>query len=516
MIERCQTSLGLIAEAAGDEDGAERAFQAAITSIEGLRAPLPAEEFRTAFMANKLLPYTEMVRLCLANGTPGRVAEALGYIERARSRALLDMIGGAMPRSAKPRDEFEADLFARLEVLREELNWFYSQINQPDNDIYSRSAELMAEFRNDVQQREASIAEITLQLRQRNAGNSIQIEIFDITALKNLLGTETALVEYFSLDGRLLAFVVTDEGVEAIQLPEVEEEVEKALRQLHFQLGALRHSADSLQKHLPQLTARARYHLGKLYDLLLRPIEGKLGTRRLVVVPHRILHYVPFHALHDGASYLIEQREVCCVPSAAVLKQCLDAPRHSLQSVTLLGISDQRNPRAREEVLALAPLFPACVTLLNEQASLDSLVEYSTASQVLHLACHGNFRIDNPLFSSLQLGDGWLTVRDVYQLDLSECDLVTLSACETGVNSLAPGDEWIGLARGFFSAGSPSLLVSQWVVDDEATAALMMDFYGHLQAGAGPAAALRHAQCKMLERKPHPYFWAPFVVLGRW
>jgi CHAT domain-containing protein len=106
-------------------------------------------------------------------------------------------------------------------------------------------------------------------------------------------------------------------------------------------------------------------------------------------------------------------------------------------------------------------------------------------------------------------------VRDAYGLNL-RCELVTLSACETGVSALAPGDEWIGLARGFFSAGAPSLLVSQWTVDDEATAGFMIDFYSRLQAGAGPAAALRHAQCRLLEDKPHPYFWAPFVLLGRW
>jgi len=135
---------------------------------------------------------------------------------------------------------------------------------------------------------------------------------------------------------------------------------------------------------------------------------------------------------------------------------------------------------------------------------------------VLHLACHGNFRLDNPLFSSLHLADGWLTVRDVYRLNLTCCELVTLSACETGVNALAPGDEWLGLARGFFSAGAPALLVSQWIVDDEATAGLMVDFYSRLRAGVGPASALRYAQCKMLEEKPHPYFWAPFVILGRW
>jgi CHAT domain-containing protein len=154
--------------------------------------------------------------------------------------------------------------------------------------------------------------------------------------------------------------------------------------------------------------------------------------------------------------------------------------------------------------------------LLDEKASHASLCDHAPASHVLHLASHGSFRQDNPLFSSLQLADGWLTVRDVYRLDLACCELVTLSACETGVSAVAPGDEWIGLARGFFSAGSPSLLVSKWVVDDEATAALMIDFYSHLRDGAGPAAALRYAQRRLMNEKAHPYFWAPFTILGRW
>jgi CHAT domain-containing protein len=248
----------------------------------------------------------------------------------------------------------------------------------------------------------------------------------------------------------------------------------------------------------------------------MKPIENRIGARRLVVVPHRVLHYVPFHALYDGIRYLIERCEVSCVPSAAVLHHSLAAPRRPIEQVTILGYSDQRNPRAREEALALANLFPNTTKLLNEQASRSDLSEQAANSQVVHLACHGQFRIDNPSFSSLQLADGWLTVRDIYQLNLNSCELVTLSACETGVNYLAPGDEWIGLARGFFSAGSPSLLVSQWIVHDETTAGLMIDFYSRFQKGEGPASALRSAQLQLLNEKPHPYFWAPFVILGRW
>jgi CHAT domain-containing protein len=169
----------------------------------------------------------------------------------------------------------------------------------------------------------------------------------------------------------------------------------------------------------------------------------------------------------------------------------------------------------REELAALAPLFPESIALLDDQATLAALREHAPAADVLHLACHGQFRPDNPLFSALRLGDGWLTVREAYGLELN-CGLATLSACETGVSAIAPGDELIGLARGFFSAGAPAVLVSLWTVDDESTATLMSLFYGRLCAGDRPAAALRFAQCQLLRQRAHPFFWSPFVLLGRW
>lgn len=515
VIQRCHTSLGLLAEALGDETGAELAFKHAIASIEETRMPLPAEEFRVAYLADKLVPYTELVRLCLADGRPSRVAEALDYVERARSRSLVEMQGGVLQTTPKLNDAFEAELFERLERLREELNWFYSQINRPDSDAASRGAAMMATLYDAVRMRETEISEITLQLRQRNASVPIQVEPFNLAGLQTEIGPETALLEYFSLDGELLVFIVTDQGVDVIRLPSTEVEIESSLRQFHFQIGALRHGAEYLHDHLPSLVDRARHHLCKLYDGLIRPIEKRIDGRRLLVVPYRALHYIPFHALHDGKRYIIENHEVCYSPSAAVIRHSLAARRGSFQRAALFGISDERTPRVREEILALAPLFPDAVAFLDNQATIASLYENSSNVDVLHLACHGRFRPDNPLFSSLQLADGWFNVRDAYRLNLAT-DLVTLSACETGVSALAPGDELMGLARGFFSAGAPSLIVSLWTVEDEATATLMTDFYSRLQTGAGLAASLRHAQCRLLEDHPHPYFWAPFVLMGRW
>jgi CHAT domain-containing protein len=515
VIQRCYISLGLLAREYGDSAEAEIIFRKAVTSIEEVRTPLPAEEFRTAFLADKLVPYSELVRICLADGIPSRVAEALGYVEQARSRALADMMVGALLAFPEPTDGFESGLLARLAALREELNWFYSQINRQSNEDASRSATILSELYDAVHERETAISEIILQVRQATATLPVQMRPFDIVSLKNDLGADTALVEYFSLDGELLVFVVTDECIEVMQLPGTESEVEAELKQFNFQIGAFRNGVERMRAHLPVLTYRTYHHLCKLYDYLLRPIEKFLGSRRLLVVPHRALHYVPFHALSDGTSYVIQRREVCSAPSAAVLHHCLRMPRRAIQHGLFLGFSDERNPRVQDEILALASLFPESVSLLDDQATLASLNENASAAHVLHLACHGQFRLDNPLFSSLQLADGWLTVRDAYRLDLN-CELVTLSACETGVSTVAPGDEWIGLARGFFSAGAPTLLASLWTADDDTTTRLMIDFYTYLRDGAQPATALRYTQCQLLAYDLHPYFWAPFVLLGRW
>lgn len=515
IVQRCYTSLGLLAASVGDRDAAEAFFRQAVALIEDLRAPLPAEEFRTAFFADKLVPYDELVRLCLSDRRQDRAADALGFVERARSRALVDMLGGQLEPRRQARDSFETQSLARLDELREELNWFYSRINRAPSTEAARSPSEMATLQEAVRERERETLELMRQLHHRGESVLAEVELLDISELQSDLGTETALVEYTTLDGELLAFIVTDAGVEVVRGLCREEEVAAALGQLRFQLDSLRYGAARMRKHLPHLTARAVLHLQELYELLLAPVEELIGERRLMIVPHRALHYVPFQALHDGASYLIERREVCYAPSAVVLRHCLARPHRPLHRALLLGVEDEQTPLVRAEIESLTPLFPEADVLLDERATLAFVREYAPRADVLHLACHGQFRPDNPLFSSLRLTNGWLTVRDAYSLELN-CELVTLSACETGVSAVAPGDELIGMARGFFSAGAPTLLLSLWTVDDAATAALMTDFYSRLRDGEAPAAALRASQRALLQQQPHPFFWSPFVLVGRW
>ncbi|NTU84178.1 MAG: CHAT domain-containing protein, partial [Chloroflexales bacterium] len=512
IAQRCYTSLGRLSMQEGDRAAAEAALHQATALIDAMRAPLPADELRAALADETLAPYSGLVELCLDDPAGARVAEAIGYAEQGRTRAMIEMLGSAVRLPESVHDSADPADRERLWALRAELNWLYGRLSRPPEG--AGSAGDLARLYHAIREREAAVAEVRRRIR-RSVSTMSYGQRFDLAALQAELGEESALVEYVELHGDLAAFVVTGAAVRVVRGLGPLAAVEAELTRLHFQLAVFRHGAESVRAHLDTLTARATHHLQKLYDLLLRPIEPLLERRRLVVVPHGALHYVPFHALHDGEGHLVARREICCAPSASVLQHCLALPRAPLRSALILGVADEQAPHARDEARALAPLFQVARTLLDGAATTAALAAAAPAADVLHLACHGHFRPDNPLFSTLRLADGYLTVYDAYSLDL-RCQLVTLSACETGVSAVAPGDELMGLARGFFLAGAPSLLVSLWSVDDAATAELMTGFYTALRDGALPCAALRHAQIAAMQPRPHPFFWASFTLLGRW
>ena len=512
LTARCLTALGLLAIKTGNVSKAEDYFKKAILVIENLRAPLPSEDFRTAFFGDKLTPYDELAKLCLTD--PKRTDEAFGTIEKSRSRALLEM----MQRNGRESNDGNgnADLRGNIADLREELNWLYNQINQPTRENTSRSLEKVQKLYEAARERENRVAELSRQLNLREPKTSYsQNQPINLAELQKSLGSETVLIEFAEIDCQFSAFVISGAGVRVFPQLCRASDVAELLSQLNFQLDALRNNPHLIASHFYELTLRTRRVLGELYDLLLRPLETAIGLRRIVVAPHRALHYIPFHALYDGFGYVVENREVVYAPSASILQNCLQKPRRKFEKALLVGVSDERIPLVVEEIDALAALLPDSTTLLGGAATLDEIIKCASDVDVLHLACHGQFRAENPLFSSLKLADRWLTVREVDALKLN-ADLVVLSACETGVSRIAPGDELLGLARGFFSTGASSLVLSLWNVHDQTTIELMKYFYREIRAGKSPAAALRGAQREILKKRPHPFFWSPFFLVGRW
>ena len=515
IAERCFSSLGALALVEGDLKVAEEHFKQAIDLTEQLRAPIPGEEFRTAFFANRMSPYHELAKLCLVEGDT-RAVEALGFTERAKSRALADTLAGRITLATDAHDDFEAHLQTQVAKLREELNYLYNQMHRSVRGAV-QVKDANSRLEHELLEREQKLLEITRQLQHRSGkGHAAQQEdLFSITQLQTALGPQRALVEYTTVDDKLVAFVVTSDDIKVVRDLGTESEVVAEIEKCRFQIDTLRYGSTQVRNHLPTLTQRTQKHLRSLYDRLLRTIELAIGERHLVIVPHRGLYYLPFQALHDGKSYLIERREVSFAPSATVLQQCLAQSEPQFDNALLLGVADERIPGVHQELKALDQIFGEIKRYSDEAATTEVLRSNVDGVDVIHLACHAQFRSDNPLFSALRLGDGWFTARDAYGLKLN-CGLVTLSACETGMNAVAPGDELMGLARGFFSAGSPTVLMSLWTIDDEATTELMVWFYSELARTKSPASALRAAQMKLLKEKPHPFFWSPFVLVGRW
>jgi CHAT domain-containing protein len=177
-------------------------------------------------------------------------------------------------------------------------------------------------------------------------------------------------------------------------------------------------------------------------------------------------------------------------------------------------VSDNLTPHINDEVSVLKQLLPDADVFVGSEAGEDKLRKFGPTAGKIHIAAHGVFRADNPDFSSIRLGDKWLNLFDIFNLDLG-AEITTLSACETGMSDVLGGDELLGLARGFLRAGTPSLVVSLWMVNDKSTAQLMGRFYQGLRSGLTKTNALREAILEVKATYSHPYYWAPFILLGK-
>jgi CHAT domain-containing protein len=322
------------------------------------------------------------------------------------------------------------------------------------------------------------------------------------------------MVEYFAANSRLVAFVSDSRGLKGWVELGAPESVRRNLELLQLNLDSAISLVAGGQSMPAALNRNARALLGQLYQLIWAPLLHMLGERQsVVVVPHDLLHLVPFEALHDGQRYLVERLELSLAPSRAVWAQCMARGELPLGGGDLvMGYScDGALPFVDAEATQVAAAL-GTEPLLGPTASARRLAA-AGAGRVVHISLHGEFRQDNPYFSTLLLADGPLTAADVALLRVGS-SLVVLSGCETGLSRVTRGDELMGMVSAFLEAGSASVLASRWRVDDRATAGLMTRFYEGLLAGSGKAAALREAQAALAAQESHPLYWAAFGLIG--
>jgi CHAT domain-containing protein len=340
----------------------------------------------------------------------------------------------------------------------------------------------------------------------------LETEPVAVGAVRAVLRSGEAIVQYHTLDDQVIAWVIRPDGIRGYRLA-------RSRSELAAEVDAFRQAVFGRQASVNELGER-------LHALLIAPLQLTPGEH-LLFVPHDSLHYLPFQALRSGGAYLIERHALAFAPSAGVAVQLVRRAADGGGMLVAFGNpgTDARFalPDAEREVRLIGGLFPDNKIFLRADASKRQFRETASSARILHVAAHAEVDVIDPLQSRILLAPdgndlGFLEAREVYGMNLDKVSLVTLSACESGLGRIARGDEIMGFTRSFLSAGASGLLVSLWPVADDSTELLMTTLYGELAKGKPISMAMQTAQLTVLKRAKfaHPFYWAPFDLVGDW
>lgn len=494
-------SLGLLNEDRGDLKAAEALYEQSLEVIEHIRTSSRLEEFKTEIASGTAELYSRAILLKLKSGKP---AEAFELSERARARTLLDQMNGARINMRKSNDR---ELIDQEQALRFELASLEKRLRV--ELMQGAAEEACAPLRGRLNQGRQAYAEIVIRMKASNPEYAELQGYSPISRveIQRLLGTETTLLSYYVTTSKTLVFVVTRDSFNVVEIPVGEKELQNAI--------AWFRSFASLRDPVP-------VSMKQLGGWLIAPVRQHIKTARVCVIPHGILHQLPFAALYDGKNYFGEQHTIYYLPAASLLPVIEKRIRNA--STRMLALA-QANAAGwpplhyvDQEADAIARLYQG-KALLTGQASKAEFLRLAGDYNILHIASHAQLNTRSPLFSRILLtpdqnGIQGLEVREVYELNLSHTGLVVLSACETQLGTQSRGDDIVGLNRAFIFAGASTVIASLWTVDDQATGFLMRSFYNHLKRGTGKAEALRMAQSETRRRYPNPYYWSAFVLTG--
>jgi len=500
--------LGQIAEAQYQMTRAIRRYQAAAMTIERVQRSLTIT-LRPGFLEDKGEASRALIAIYFRNGQVGNAFETL---ERAKSQVLLGYIANREGLRWTTDHVRNQPLVDELKKLRSEHQWFYQLAQNPTRNPNRQNAVSTEQALTEVATRERRMRTITEQLYiySRNDQKPNPVLTTSLNDIQRWLKDDRLLIEFYNDGTHLWAFLLDGQTIEFHCLPLTIDKLNQLLAQLQSNVAAAL-KVDPEASAARSLTHLAQRILQRLYGFLLEPLMlNRYGCQRLIIVPYSILHYLPFHLLHDGSKYLIEKHEVVILPAAGLATQ--PGPRQKPGALILANSFEGRLPHTLAEAQMVQHLFSG--RLYTEERA-DRAALQTQPSQILHIAAHGEHRLDQPDLSYLQLADGQLYADDMLQQDLSY-ELVTLSACETGRANVAASDELIGLGRGFLYAGAGALLVSLWRVEDASTLTFMERMYKTLFAGASKAAALRTAQLSMIaeNQNAHPARWGAFQLIG--
>lgn len=542
-VYKCHHLLGRLFVLQQNPAKAMRRYRAAIAHIERILDDL-VYDLSPSFLRSTWTVYEEMIALCLQQA---QVEHAFSYLERARSIALHQYLKKSIALQGRS-DEQQGTAIpsvsqtgsAQLLRIQQELkNWQekYRDYSVILADIDTSISPIVdrAIIHDEMKRCEAEISQLFERLYLYESGTTLStytrkhtprhVQEVDLERLRRQLSPDQLLLTYFLYKGKLVIFAATANDLVTHEISDGMERLESLLPLLHAHLDPRGWPASG--KPSSEVVRRL---LTRLYNILIGPVANLLPAPSglLTIVPYGPLHKLPFHALYDGSRFLVENFRVNYLPASSLL-QHFDSGESQLhhhsadasvvgKKPLVIAYSDHGHlQRVKDEAQIISNLLDG-TCYFESEATIARLIEQAPGSPIIHLATHGQSRMDAPNFSFVRLADGQLNAIDAFSLDLRACELVTLSGCETGLALSGGGDEQLGLGRAFLAAGTSSLVISLWPVEDTATNELMKLFYQYLLQGESKVQALRAAQYQLMHdansNYAHPYFWAAFRLVG--
>ncbi|HEX7899456.1 MAG TPA: CHAT domain-containing protein [Planctomycetota bacterium] len=491
--------IGRTRAARGDFAKAVDAYQRALPFLEDIRRGFRDPALRQGLLADHAPAY---VLLADALRRLDRAADAFEAAEKAKARTLIELLEGTPARFLSP-DERGAEA-ARQDASSAAMTAVESARTADEREAaetrLARAREDLDEYRRELYARHPELPAV----RGHFAPATLE-------ELQRALGPRRAFLSYLVGPERILLFALKPGA---------------PLLCVEVKRDGLRERVEAFWAACSNASSDPGPGAAALYAALLKPVEAALeGVDHVVISPDGFLHGMPFQALRgpDGKAW-IERVSLSYAPSATAFLRT--SARKPAAEGPWLIVGDPEMPggftpleAARREAETLAER--AGVKALTGAAASETRVRESLGrARRIHLATHGRVDEAVPLSSFVVLAsggghDGYLQARELAELEL-KAELLVLSACETARGREVSGEGVLGLSWSAFVAGVPTLVMSQWAVADDSTAALMRAFYDALDA-SGPAPALRAAQRALLKdpKTSHPYYWAPFVLSGR-
>lgn len=543
--ELAYVGLGISYEALGELGMSKQSFKFAIELIETKWKALGASDRKNFLSAaigggfTRLDAYEGMVRVIIKEKKADYQKESLLYAEMVKSRTFLEMLA---TKQATGIGKYDQEILTKDREVQRKISLQRKILAECENadlgKMQVKCEDAKTTLENTLQAYERFIDEV--KLKDSELASLITVEIAPVDKIQSLLDPTLTLLEYFMTSDSIYVWLVTRDSIKVHELSLRKEKVQRMVNRLVLssmsnKMRGIKSTiilapskSSSIQTHVQDKDGNNfQANSEKLYRLLFQPLEKDILTSKLIIVPHGVLHKVPFAALTNGKSYLVEKYSHTVVPSLTVVDYMLKKRNPNKNKFLAFAnpITDYAALRfAEKEVQEISKLYPNKEIYLKGAATETMTKKRTDYADIVHFASHGDFNDMQPMQSGLLLSkdsenDGYLQVHEIFGLNLKNSNLIILSACDTALSKVYNGDDLVGLSRAFIYAGTPTIMATLWSVDDRSTYILMKDFYEHWHnKGLDKIEALRRAQrsLKSISDYSHPFYWAPFILIGDW